>query len=337
MRASTPQGGRAMQKLDWVAVALSLTFIGAGAAVAQSYPSHAVTVVVPFAAGGPVDTIARIVTESMRSSLGQPVVVENLTGAAGTTGTGRVARAPADGYTVVAGYLGTHVLNGALYTLQYDVVKDFEPISLVASNPSLIVAKNTMPGGNLSELIAWLKANPGKASQGTAGVGSPAHVSGAFFQSLTGTRFEFVPYARGAAPAMQDLIGGHVDLMFDQSSNSLPHVRSGRIKAYAVASKTRLASAPGIPTVDEAGLPGFYVSVWTGLWAPKGTPKRVIDRLDDAVVRALSDPRVRQRFGELGLEIPSGALQTPEGFGAFHKAEVDKWWPIIKAAHIKAE
>jgi len=326
-----------MQKLDWVAVALSLTFIGAGAAVAQSYPSHAVTVVVPFAAGGPVDTIARIVTESMRSSLGQPVVVENLTGAAGTTGTGRVARAPADGYTVVAGYLGTHVLNGALYTLQYDVVKDFEPISLVASNPSLIVAKNTMPGGNLSELIAWLKANPGKASQGTAGVGSPAHVSGAFFQSLTGTRFEFVPYARGAAPAMQDLIGGHVDLMFDQSSNSLPHVRSGRIKAYAVASKTRLPSAPGIPTVDEAGLPGFYVSVWHGMWAPGGTPKSIIAKLNQAIVAALADAKVQRRFMDLGLEAPSPELQTPEGLGAFQRAEVDKWWPIIKAAHIVAE
>jgi tripartite-type tricarboxylate transporter receptor subunit TctC len=294
-------------------------------------------VVVPFAAGGPVDTIARIVIESMRASLGQPVVVENLTGAAGTIGTGRVAHAPPDGYTLVAGYLGTHVLNGALYTLQYDVVKDFEPIALVATNPSLIVARTTMPGDKLSDLIAWLRANPGKASQGTAGVGSPAHVSGAFFQSLTGTQFEFVHYARGAAPAMQDLMGGHIDLMFDQAANSLPHVRSGRIKAYAVAAKTRLPSAPDIPTVDEAGLPGYYVSVWHGMWAPKGTPKSIIATLNHALVGALADVKVQQRFRDLGLEAPMPVLQTPEGLGAFQKAEVDKWWPIIKAAHITAE
>jgi tripartite-type tricarboxylate transporter receptor subunit TctC len=327
-----------MRKRDWfAAAALSLMFGGIGDAAAQSYPSHPITVVAPFAAGGPVDTIARIVTESMRASLGQTVLVENLTGAAGTIGTGRVAHAPADGYTLVAGYLGTHVLNGALYTLRYDVVKDFEPIALVASNPSLIVARSTMPGNDLSDLIAWLKANPGKASQGTAGVGSPAHVSGAFFQSLTGTRFEFVHYARGAAPAMQDLMGGHIDLMFDQASNSLPHVRSGRIKAYAVAAKTRLASAPEIPTVDEAGLPGYYVSVWHGMWAPGGTPKSIIAKLNQAIVGALADAKVQQRFRELGLETPVPALQTPEGLGAFQKTEVDKWWPIIKAAHITAE
>jgi tripartite-type tricarboxylate transporter receptor subunit TctC len=326
-----------MQKRNWVAAAFSLTFVGVGPAAAQVYPSHPITVVVPFAAGGPVDTIARIVTQVMRSSLGQAVVVENLTGAAGTIGTGRVARAPADGYTLVAGYLGTHVLNGALYTLQYDVVKDFEPIALVASNSSLIVARSTMPGDNLIDLIASLKANPGKASQGTAGVGSPAHVSGAFFQSLTGTRFEFVHYARGAAPAMQDLIGGHIDLMFDQASNSLPHVRSGRIKAYAVAARSRLAAAPEIPTVDEAGLPGYYVSVWHGMWAPRGTPKSVIEKLNHAIISALADSKVQQRFGDLGLETPVPALQTPEGLGAFQRAEVDKWWPIIKAAHITAE
>jgi tripartite-type tricarboxylate transporter receptor subunit TctC len=326
-----------MRKLNWVAAAFSLMLGGIGAAAGQAYPSHPITVVAPFAPGGPVDTVARIVTEAMRASLGQTVVVENLTGAAGTIGTGRVAHAPADGYTLVAGYLGTHVLNGALYTLQYDVVRDFEPIALVASNPSLIVARSAMPGKDLSELIAWLKANPGKASQGTAGVGSPAHVGGVFFQSLTGTRFEFVHYARGAAPAMQDLMGGHIDLMFDQSSNSLPHVRSGRIKAYAVAAKARLASAPEIPTVDEAGLPGYYVSVWHGMWAPRGTPKSVIEKLNHAIVGALADAKVQQRFRDLGLETATPALQTPEGLGAFQKAEVDKWWPIIKAAHITAE
>jgi tripartite-type tricarboxylate transporter receptor subunit TctC len=325
-----------MRTRNWVATAFFVASAGIGAAMGQGYPSRPITVVVPFPAGGPTDTVARIVTESMRASLGQVVVVENITGASGTIGTGRVAHAAPDGYTVVAGYLGTHVLNGALYTLQYDVVQDFEPIALLASNPQLIVARSTLPAKDLTELIAWLKANPDKASQGTAGAGSPAHVNGAFFQSVTGTRFQFVHY-RGSAPAMQDLMGGHVDLMFDQVSNSLPHMRSGRIKAYAVTSKARLAAAPEIPTVDEAGLPGFYVSVWTGLWAPRGTPKSVVSKLNDAVIRALTDPKVQQKFADLGLELPPPALQMSEGFGAFQKAEVDKWWPIIKAAHIKAE
>jgi tripartite-type tricarboxylate transporter receptor subunit TctC len=223
---------------------------------AQGYPARPITMVVPFPAGGPTDTVGRIVAEGTRLSLGQPVIIENVTGAGGTIGVGRVARAVPDGYTLSVGFLGTHVLNGAIYTLQYDVLKDFEPVALLASNPQLIVAKNATPAKSLNELIAWLKANPGKASQGTAGVGSPAHVSGAYFQKETGTRFQFVPY-RGAAPAMQDLIAGQIDLMFDQALNSLPHVRGGKIKAYAVTANTRLASAPEIPTVDEAGLPGF--------------------------------------------------------------------------------
>jgi tripartite-type tricarboxylate transporter receptor subunit TctC len=328
--------GYHMRKRNLVAAAFTIVFAGIGSAAGQAYPSHPITVVVPFPAGGPTDTVARIVAEPMRASLGQAVIIENVTGAAGIIGTGRVARAASDGYTLVAGFWGTHVLNGALYTLQYDVLRDFEPIALLASNPQLIIAKSTMPAKDLSELIAWLKANPGKASQGTAGVGSPAHVSGAFFQSVTGTRFQFVPY-RGAAPAMQDLIAGQVDLMFDQVSNSLPHLRSGKIRAYAVTAKTRLTSAPEIPTVDEVGLPGFYVSVWAGLWAPKGTPKHIIAKLDDAVVSALADPKVQERFGDMGLEIPARALQISEGFGAFHKAEIDKWWPIIRAAQIKLD
>jgi len=325
-----------MRKLNWIIAVFLFLFAGIGVAADQVYPSHPVTVVVPFPAGGPTDTVARIVAEPMRASLGQAVIIENVTGAAGIIGTGRVARATSDGYTLVAGFWGTHVLNGALYTLPYDVLRDFEPIALLASNPQLIVARGAIPAKDLSELIAWLKANPDKASQGTAGVGSPAHVSGAFFQSVTGTRFQFVPY-RGAAPAMQALIAGQVDLMFDQASNSLSRIRGGQIRAYAVTAKTRLASAPQIPTVDEAGVPGFYVSVWTGLWAPKGTPEHIIAELDDAVVTALADPKVQQRFGDLGLEIPERALQSSEGFGAFHQAEIDKWWPIIRAAHIKAE
>jgi len=304
-------------------------------AAAQDYPSRAITLVVPFAAGGPTDLVARLIADPMRSALGQPVVIENVTGAGGSIGTGRVARAAPDGHTLVVGYLGTHVLNGVLYALQYDVVNDFEPVALLASNPQLIVASNAVPAKDLGELISWLKANPGKASQGTAGVGSPAHVGGAFFQSMTGTQFQFVPYPRGAAPAMQDLIAGQIDLMFDQASNSLPQVRAGKIHAYAVAAPHRLPSAPDIPTADEAGLTGFHVSVWVGMWAPKGTPASVIAKLSDAVIRALADPRVRGTLAELGQDVPALALQTPQGFGAFHKAEIHKWWPIIKAAHIK--
>jgi len=303
---------------------------------ADTFPSRPITIVVPFPAGGPTDTVARILAEPMRVALGQAIIIENVTGAAGTIGTGNVARAAPTGYTLSVGFLGTHVLNGALYKLPYDVLQDFEPIALLASNPQLIVAKRAMPAKDLRELIDWLKANPDKASQGTAGVGSPAHVSGAFFQSATGTRFAFVPY-RGAAPAMQDLIGGQVDLMFDQASNSLPHVRNGKIKVYAVTANTRLAAAPEIPTVDEAGVPGFYASVWTGMWAPKGTPRDVIGKLNTAVVNALADPRVRRRFTDLGQEIPPRDQQSPEALHAFQKAEIDKWWPIIKAAGIKAE
>jgi len=305
--------------------------------MAQTYPSRPITMVVPFAAGGPTDTVARIVAEHMHTSLGQSIIIENVVGASGTVGTGRVARAAPDGYSVVVGFWGTHVLNGALFTLQYDVLKDFAPVALLATNPQLIVARTGLPPASLKELVTWLKANPGKASQGTAGIGSPAHVGGIFFQNLTGTRFQFVPYSRGAAPAMQDLIAGQIDLMFDQASNSLPHVRNGTIKAYAVTASARLPSAPEIPTVDEAGLPGLHISVWSGMWAPKGTPKPIMMKLNGAVANALADPNVKRRLADLGQEIPERELQTLEGFAAFQKAEIDKWWPIIKAANIKGE
>ena len=306
-------------------------------ASAQGYPSRPITMVVPFAAGGTGDTLARRLAEPMRLSLGQTIIIENVTGAGGSIGVGRVARAEPDGYTLGLGFLGTHVLNGAVYTLQYDVVKDFEPIALIASNPQLIVAKSTVPANNLKELIAWLATNPSKASQGTAGVGSPSHVSGLFFQTVTGTSFQFVPYRGGAGPAMQDLVGGHIDLMFDMALNSLPHIRDGRIKAYAVADKVRLASAPDIPTVDEAGLPGFYMSLWFGLWVPRGTTMEVVAKFNAAVVDALGDPMVRERLANLGMEIPAREQQTPEALRAFQKAEIEKWWPIIKAAGIKAQ
>lgn len=308
----------------------------ASAAFGQTYPSRPVTLVVPFAAGGPVDTIARIVAVPMGTTIGQTVVVEDVVGAAGTIGVGRVARATPDGYTLSIGHWSTHVVNGAVYALQYDLLRDLEPVAMIASNPLMIVANPSVPAKDLKELIAWLKANPGKASAGTAGAGSASHVGGVYFRNATATQFEFIPY-KGTGPAMQDLVGGRIELMFDQASNSIPQVRGGRIKAYAVTAKARLAAAPDIPTVDEAGLPGLYVSVWYGIWAPRNTPRNVVARLNSAIVAALSDSTVRQRLAELGQEIPPREQQTPEALGAHHKAEIDKWWPLIKAAGIKGE
>jgi tripartite-type tricarboxylate transporter receptor subunit TctC len=305
-------------------------------AQAQAYPSHAITLVVPTGAGGAMDSVTRIIAERMRMPLGQAVVVENISGANGNIGVGRVARAAPDGYTLIVGNWNSQVANGALYTLQYDVLKDFEPISLIASFPQLIIARPSMPADDLAGLIAWLKTNPGKASLGIPGVGSIAHVSGVFFQNTTGVHFQFIPY-RGTPPAMEDLVAGRIDMMFDAPAPSLPQVSAGRIKAYAVMAGTRLAAAPEIPTVDEAGLPGFYFSLWFGLWAPKGTPKDVIARLNDAVVSTIAEPSIRQKIAERSMEIPPRAQQTPEALGAFHRAEIEKWWPIIKAAGIKGE
>jgi tripartite-type tricarboxylate transporter receptor subunit TctC len=303
---------------------------------AQTFPLRPITMVVPFAAGAPVDTVGRLIAERMRGPLGQPIVLENVSGAAGSLGVGRAARAAADGYTISLGNISSHVLNGAVYTLQFDVLKDFEPVALLASNPQLIISKNAVPASDLKELIAWLKANPDKASAGTGGIGGISHVAGVFVQKETGTRFQFVPY-RGTNLALQDLLGGQIDLLFDQAVSALTYVRAGKIRAYAVTAKTRLASAPEIPTVDEAGLPGFYISVWNALWVPKSTPKEIVARLNAAAVEAMADPVVRQHLSDLGLDIPSLDQQTPEALGVFHKAEVEKRWPIIKAANIKAE
>jgi len=318
------------------AIVIGLAVQNPGNVLAQAYPNRPVTVVVPFAAGGPTDTLARILAERMKEFLGQPVIVENAPGAAGSTGVGRVARATPDGYTIGIGQWDTHVLNGAVHRLAYDLLTDFEPIGLLPSNPQLIVARKTMPVDDLKGLIGWLRANPDKASQGTAGPGSAAHISGAYFQKITDTRFQFVPY-RGAAPAMQDLIAGQIDVMFDQASNALPHVRSGAIRAFAVTANSRLASAPDIPTVDEVGLPGFYISIWRGFWAPKGTSRDIIGKLNAAVVDALADSNVRQRVSGLGQDIPPRGHQTPEALAALQRAEIEKWWPIIKAANIKVE
>jgi tripartite-type tricarboxylate transporter receptor subunit TctC len=309
---------------------------GVVSAAAQTYPTRQITMVVPFAAGGPTDTIARIVAEGMRQSLGQTVIIENTTGAAGSLGVGRVARAAPDGYTIGIGHWSTHVVNAAVYPLQYDVLNDFEPISLIANNPQVIVSKNAVPAKDLKELIAWIKASGDKVTQGTAGAGSASHIAGIYFQNLTGTTFRFIPY-RGAGPVMQDMLAGNIDLNFDQAANSLPQVRAGQIRAYAVTAKTRLAAAPDIPTVDEAGVPGFYIAVWHGLWAPKKTPPAIMAKLVAATRAALANPLVQKRLADLGQEIPALDQQTPEALRAHHKAELDKWVPLIKAANIKLE
>jgi tripartite-type tricarboxylate transporter receptor subunit TctC len=307
-----------------------------GAAAAQTYPVRPITMVVPFAAGGPVDSNARLLADRPKGSLGQPVIVENVTGAGGSIGVGRVARAAADGYTILIGIWSTQVVNGAIYALPHDLIGDFEPIALTTSGTTVIVAKKAMPANDLAGFITWLKANPGVASEGTTGAGSPQHVFGALFQKATGTRFQFVPY-RGGSLAMQDLVAGQIDFVIADRVTSLPQVRAGTIKAYAITGKDRLAAAPDIPTVDEAGLPGFYTSVWYGLWAPKGTQKAIIARLNAAIVEAYADLGMRSRIMEFGQDIFPRDQQSPEALAAFHKAEIDKWWPIIKAAGIKGE
>ena len=321
-------------------VIIFCTLVGSAAWIApghaQPFPSRPITLIVPFAAGGPTDTLARILSERIAAELHTTIVVENVAGASGSIAGARVARAAPDGTTITIGHWGTHVLNGAILKLPYDVVDDFEPVALIAMGTQLIVGRKSLEASNLKEMIAWLKANPGKATAGTAGAGTGAHVAGVFFKDKTGTDFQFVPY-RGAGPAMIDLVAGQIDIMFDQASNSLPHVKSGAIKAFAVTSPARLASAPDVPTVDEAGLPGLYISYWHGIWAPKNTPKDIVTKLNAAIAAVLADAAVKQRFAELGQEIPPPEQQTPAALAAFQKAETEKWWPIVKAANIKPE
>src|SRR5262245_30744013 len=307
----------------------------AAVATAQDFPSRPVTMVVPFPAGGPLDAVARIMAERMRVALGQTIVVENVGGASGTLGIARVIRATPDGYTIVAGGLPTNVLNGAVMTLPYDPF-DIQPIALTIRAPLLVVARKSMPANDLNELIAWLKANPGKATQGTGGVGATSHIAGLFFQQLSGTRFALVPYRR-AGPAMQDLLSEQIDLMIDPASGTLPQARAGNLKAYAVTDDHRLAVAPDIPTAAEAGLPGFQIVNWQGFFAPKGTPPAVVERLNAAIVETLADPAVRSRLIDLGQEIFPREQQTPAALGALNKADIEKWWPIIRAAAAKGE
>ena len=310
--------------------------VTAGSAVAQAYPTKPVTIVVPFSAGGPTDSIARIMAERMTRALGQTVIVDNTAGAGGSIGVGRVVRAAPDGYVLGIGHIGTHVINGAVYALPYDVGKDLEPVAMIATNPQILITKNALPAKDLKELIAWFKANQDKASIGTGGAGTPSHLSGVQFQKAIDAGGQIVHY-KGSAPAMQDMLGGIIDVMFDQAANSLPQIRTGKVKAFAVTAKTRLLAAPDIPTVDEAGLPGLYMAVWHGIWAPAGTPKPVLARLAAAITESLNDPAVRERLAGLGQEIPPPDQQTAEALAAHQKAEIDKWWPVIKAAGIKPD
>jgi tripartite-type tricarboxylate transporter receptor subunit TctC len=319
--------------------------LAAGAAVlpvlpriarAQAYPTRPITIVVPFVPGGPSDWLGRLVAERFRSSFGQPVVIENVAGANGSLGVGRVARAAPDGYTLLIGLWNTHVANGAIYALPYDVQADFEPIGLLSNSASLVVARKSLPANDLKGLIDWLKANPGKASEGHVGIGSVGHVGGLLLQNMTGTRFQQVPY-RGSAPVMQDLVAGQIDFGIEAATTSLPQFRATNIKAFAVARQSRLASALEIPTVDEAGLPGFYVGAWFAVYAPKGTAKGIVSKLNAELRGLLADPATEPRFAELGHEIPAPDQQTPEALAALQKADIAKWWPIIKAANVQAE
>jgi len=303
---------------------------------AEDYPSRPITMIVPLAPGGSTDTLGRIMAQGMRLTLNQPVVVENTAGAAGTIGVTRAVRALPDGYTVLWGMWGTNVANGAIYPLDFDLLNDFEPVALVATQPFLIDARKTLPANNLKELIAWLKTNADKATMGTSGVGSPSHVAGVLMQQLVGAKWQMISY-RSAGLATQDLLAGITDIQLDTPAVSLTHVRSGDLKAYAVTAKQRIAVAPDIPTTDEAGLPGFYFSFWHAMWAPKGTPKPIIAKLNAAIVAALEDPDTRKKLVDLAQEIYPRDQQRPEALYAFQKAEVEKWWPIIKAAGIKAQ
>jgi len=303
---------------------------------AEPYPLRSITMIVPYPAGGPTDTIARIMSDPMKATLGQSVVLENVTGAGGSIGTGRVARAAPDGYTIGIGHNQTHMINPVIQNLSYDVVKDFEPISLIAETPLWIVAKKDLPANDLNEFVAWLRGGDGKASAGSVGNGGPGDIAGLFFQRQTDTHFQFVPY-RGGAPLLQDLLAGHIDLTFGQASTYLPYVRNGQLKAFAVLTPKRWWAAPDVPTLDELGVRGIYASFWHGIWAPKGTPAPVVKTLNDAIKTTLADDSVKQRFKDIGQEIYPVAQQNPAALAAQQKTEIERWWPIIKAAGIKAE
>jgi tripartite-type tricarboxylate transporter receptor subunit TctC len=307
-----------------------------GNARANNFPSHPITVIVPFAAGGPSDAMARILAERMKVTLGETILVENVTGAGGSIGVGRAVRSPPDGYTISFGRLGTHVANGAIYKLGFDLVTDLEPVVLLPSNPMIVVSKNAVPAKSLKELLGWLKARPSPATAGTAGAGSGSHIAGLYFENVTGIKLQYVPY-RGTGPAMNDLVSGQIDLIVDQTSNSIGQVRAGNIRAYAVTDSKRVESAPDIPTTDEAGLPGFHMTLWSGLWVPKGTPNDIVAKLNVAATDALNDPAVRKQLENFGLQMPPRDQLSPGALGVWQKAEIAKWWPMIKAANVKVD
>src|SRR5437899_3674803 len=323
-----------MRRTAWAAFIALLTF--GGNALADSFPSHPITIVVPFSAGGPSDAMARILAERMKTALGEAILVENVTGAGGSIGVGRAVRSPPDGYTVSFGHLGTHVANGAIYKLGYDLVTDLEPVALLPSNPMIIVSTNAAPAKSLKELLAWLRARPAPATAGTAGAGSGSHIAGLYFENVTGIKLQYVPY-RGTAPAMNDLVAGQIDLIVDQTSNSIGQGRAGTMRAYAITDSKRVESAPDVPTTDEAGLPGFHMTLWSGLWVPKDTPKDIVAKLNAAAVDALNDPAVRKQLENLGLQMPPTEKLSPEALGDWQKAEIAKWWPMIKAANVKVD
>jgi tripartite-type tricarboxylate transporter receptor subunit TctC len=325
-----------MRKLLTVTIVALLGLAWDGIAAAQDYPARPITMVVPFPAGGATDTLARYLAEQMRGLLGQPVIIENVGGAAGSIGVGRAVRSPPDGYTLSIGTSTTHMLTGGLYTLPFDLLKDLEPIILIGSEPLLIVGKKELPADDLKGLVAWLKANPDKASVGIAGVGATGQLAGIAFQKQTGTKFVFVPY-RGNGPAMQDLLAGQIDFMIEPSSNFKSLVAAGSVKPLAVTGRTRLAALPTVPTADEAGLPGFSASLWYGLWVPKGTSKDVIAKLNATLSQLLGHPAVKQRLQDLGIQIAPLDQQSPEALRALQKAEMERWWPVIKAANLKGE
>jgi tripartite-type tricarboxylate transporter receptor subunit TctC len=319
-----------------VLAALTALLAWGGVARAEDYPSRPITAIVPFAAGGPSDAMMRILGERMKTTLGQAIVIENVTGAGGSIGVGRAVRSPPDGYTLSFGHLGTHVANGAIYKLGYDLVADLEPVVLLPSNPMVVVTKNAVPAKSLGELLAWLRSRPTPAAAGTAGAGSGSHIAGLYFENLTGIKLQYVPY-RGTAPALTDLVAGQIDLIVDQLSNSINQIRAGAIRAYAVTAEKRAESAPDIPTTDEVGLPGFHMTLWSGLWVPKGTPAEIVAKLNAAAVEALNDPSVRKQLENLGLQMPPQDQMTPLALGDWQKAEIAKWWPMIRAADVKVE
>jgi tripartite-type tricarboxylate transporter receptor subunit TctC len=323
-----------MRRTVWAALIALL--ISGGSALAENFPSHPITIIVPFSAGGPSDAMARVLAERMKATLGEALLIENVTGAGGSIGVGRAVRSPPDGYTISFGHLGTHVANGAIYKLGYDLVTDLEPVVLLPSNPMIVVSTNAVPAKSLKELIEWLKARPAPATAGTAGAGSGSHIAGLYFENVTGIKLQYVPY-RGTAPAMNDLIAGQIDVIVDQTSNSIAQVRAGNIRAYAVTADKRVEQASDVPTTDEAGLPGFHMTLWSGLWVPKDTPKDIVAKLNASAVDALNDPAVRKQLENLGLQMPPADQLSPEALGSWQKAEIAKWWPMIKAANVKVE